>query len=59
VSADAAGPITATVPPPDAFSGRVLPLFFSSTVPASATEVETAWCAAVVTVVLGCRWAGR
>src|ERR1035438_4252656 len=48
--ADAAGPITATEPPPDALRGSVAPLFFSSTVPASATAAETAWCAGVVTV---------
>jgi hypothetical protein len=41
---DAAGPITATVPAPFADSGSVPPVFFSSTVPASATAVETAWC---------------
>ena len=51
-AAEAAGPITATVPAPVAASGRVPPEFFSSTVPASATEVETAWWAAVVTVAL-------
>ena len=48
--ADAAGPITAIVPPPLARTGRVLRLFLSSTVPASATVVETAWFAGVVTV---------
>ena len=46
---EAAVPITATVPAPFAASGRVPPVFFSSTVPASATAVETAWCAGVVT----------
>ena len=50
--AEAAGPITATDPPPAAFSGSVPPLFFSSTVPASATAAEVAWWAGVVTVAL-------
>src|SRR5262249_40688930 len=49
VAAEAAGPITATVPPWLADSGRV-PLFFSSTVPSSATWVATAWCALLVTL---------
>ncbi len=49
-AAEAAGPITATVPPPSAGSGRVPPLFFSSTVPDSATAAETARWAGVVTV---------
>src|SRR5580692_5567043 len=48
-AAEAAGPITATLPAPFAASGRVLPLFFSSTVPSSATSVDTAWWAGVVT----------
>jgi hypothetical protein len=51
-AAEAAGPITATVPAPFAASGKVPPSFLSSTVPASATAVETAWWAAVVTVAL-------
>src|SRR3984957_4248460 len=51
-AAEAAGPITATVPAPFAAKGRVPPEFFSSTVPASATEVETAWFAGVVTTAL-------
>ncbi len=51
-AAEAAGPITATDPPPAAFRGSVPPLFFSSTVPASATAAEVAWCAGVVTVAL-------
>jgi hypothetical protein len=50
--AEAAGPITATEPPPDDFSGSVPRPFFSSTVPASATAADTAWCAGVVTVAL-------
>ena len=40
--ADAAGPITATEPAPDGCSGSVARWFFRSTVPASATVVETA-----------------
>ena len=38
--------MTATVPPLLAASGSVPPSFFSSTVPASATWVATAWWAA-------------
>ena len=51
-SAEAAGPITATLPPPSAASGSVPPLFFSSTVPSCATSADTAWWAGVVTVEL-------
>jgi len=43
-AADAAGPITATDPPPLPFSGSVPPLFFSRPCrPRHAAEV--AWCA--------------
>jgi hypothetical protein len=49
---DAAGPITATVPPWLAGSGRTPPSFLSSTVPSSATCSETAWWATVVTTAL-------
>jgi hypothetical protein len=51
-AADAAGPITATVPACAAGSGRTPPSFFSSTVPSSATRAATAWWAGVVTVAL-------
>src|ERR1700729_4627416 len=50
--AEAAGPITATEPPPCGCSGRVLPLFLGRTVPVLATLVPIAWSACVVTTVL-------
>ena len=49
-NSEAAGPITATDPACARESGRVLPVFCRSTVPASATRWATATCPGVVTV---------